>query len=109
MRLYLLLLFLASARACWFQSRNNAVEHLLAYVASEGVDVDVGFTREDISKALLDLPTAASWIAVKVGGAGEIMKRCDLNGDGVVRVEEIVKESDCLNSCWKQMAIKTFL
>ena len=109
MRGLFLLMMLATANACWFQSRKSSVEHLISFAKKQHVDVDTGITESDLVKVMNLIPSSLSWAVGKSGGAASIMKRCDLNGDGVIHAEELWKESECLNSCWKQVAISTFL
>jgi|TARA_B110000914_G_scaffold165698_1_gene146219 hypothetical protein len=106
----LLLVALSGANACWFQKRDKAAKTLVAWVEKRGID---GFGRGanigDIDRAILQLPSGIQWVVKKAGGAQAMFDRCDLNKDGRIKVDEIWQESNCLNSCWKQIAVTTFL
>ena len=106
---FLFLSLLAVSNACWFQSRGSTVRRLVRFASKQGVDIDAGFTAEALDDALRKLPSGISWASTKAGGTAKIMQRCDLDGDGFIRVSELFQESECLDSCWKQVAIASFL
>ena len=109
---YLLVFLLCNVltcQACWFQSREKSVNLISKFARESGFDVARGVSRHDLDKGIALLPTGISYVVSKAGGVQEIMKRCDLNGDGYVHLAEIQVESECLNACWKQIAINTFL
>jgi hypothetical protein len=105
----ILILFLRTANACWFQPRTNAVKKLVAFCKKHHFPVEKGCTIHDLNKAISKLPAAMAWVIKKAEGPEAIMARCDLDGDGKVTLEEIYTESECLNACFKQAAIQTFL
>ena len=82
---------------------------MLVYAAKNGVDLDVGLSEAALGNILDTLPTGIAWAAQKAGGTAAIMRRCDLDNDGFVRGDELLRESACIDSCWKQVAIGTFL
>ena len=100
---------LSTADACWFQKRTAAADKLVAFCKKNHFPVEKGCTKKDMEKAIAKLPKAMAWAVNKADGPVAIMKRCDLNGDGKITLAEIYTESDCLNACWKQLAIQTFM
>ena len=105
----LLLVALSGANACWFQKRDKAAKRLVAWVEKKGINPRFGANIGDIERAILQLPSGIQWVVKKAGGAQAMFDRCDLNKDGRIKVDEIWQESNCLNSCWKQIAVTTFM
>lgn len=110
MRLFvaLLLSLLATCNGCWLQSRVGPVNKLVRYGVKKGENIEDGFNIEHLQRILAHLPSGIAWAVEKAGGATDIMRRCDLNGDGTVHLQELLQDSECLNSCWKQFAINSF-
>ena len=100
---------LTVANACWFQERADAANKIVAFAKKHRFPVEKGCTDKDLTKAIEKLPKAMAWVIKKADGPKAIMARCDLNKDGKITQDEIYMESDCLNACWKQVAIQTFL
>lgn len=105
----LVLSMLNTTDACWFQKRTKAADKVVAFCKKHHFPVEKGCSEKDMNKAIAKLPKTMAWVINKADGPKAIMARCDLNGDGKITREEIYMESDCLNSCWKQIAIQTFM
>lgn len=95
--------------ACWFQSRSTAANTIIAWAKTRGIDVDKGCRKSDLQHGIDRLPSGIAWVVKKAGGVEHIMKRCDLDHNGKITTDELLRESDCLNACWKQVAVTTFL
>ena len=105
----ILLLSTLSCDACWFQGRAKSVNKILDWTKKGGMNIDRGISKAQLQSAISTLPSAIAWAIHKAGGVNDIMKRCDLDGDGIIFAEELIQESDCMNACWKQIAVTTFM
>jgi hypothetical protein len=105
---------LVSTNACWFQSKKSAFRHITHYLKKKGMDGNpwdpsVGITRKALHHVVNDAPGAVKWIIKKVHGVDGVMKDCDANNDGFIYIDEAKKAKHCVDSCWKQLGIQTFL
>jgi hypothetical protein len=99
----------STGEACWFQTRTAAADKVVAFCKKHNFPVEKGCSKHDMNEAISKLPKAMAWVIKKADGPAAIMARCDLDGDGKITKEEIYMESDCLNACWKQIAIVSFM
>jgi hypothetical protein len=105
----LILTALPFTQGCWMMSKPAAIERVRLFITSRGMDPNDGVTIEMIHDVERDLPSGIAWIINKVGGAENIMDRCDLNKDRVIHFDEVLAGEQCMSACWKQTAIRTWL
>lgn len=68
-----------------------------------------GLSKDNIMHAINTAPSAVSWIIKKVNGVKGVLEDCDLNGDEIIHINEARQAKHCADTCWKQVAILTFL
>jgi len=111
-RLLLLVLLLPSVvQGCWFQSKKGAIQRLEGYLLHMRPPRNPanGIRRRDVESVRRNLPPAAKWVVDKIHGVQGVFDDCDTNHDGVIHIMEAYKSPNCAESCWKQVALTTFL
>jgi len=95
--------------ACWFSSKNGAVAKIERYLIKIGHDPKKGLNRGDFRSIVRDAPSGISWAVRKLGSIDGVYARCDQNNDEIVTLDEVRSAPKCLSSCWKTMAISSYL
>ena len=103
MRLLVLLLCMVNAQACWFLSKETALEKITKVLDNRS-SVDRPYIN-DLSKKL---PAIFGW-AVKQIGIESALKDCDENKDGTITLEEMKRMDTCLTDCAKLTIINMVL
>ena len=102
--------FLAcDVEACWFSSKSRAIKHIDEYMHKIGRDPEEGLTRKDFDDIIRDIPSSIRWAVNKLGNIQGVFDRCDYDKDGKIKLSEAKKSKHCIKTCWKQMAIESFL
>lgn len=109
--LLLLVLLLPAVHGCWFQSKKGAIQHLESFLLHMRPPHNPGngLTHRDVESARNNLPAAAKWIVDKIHGVQGVFDDCDTDHDGVIHMLEAYDAPNCAESCWKQVALTTFL
>lgn len=103
------LCLLTATDGCWYQSKKPAVQNVERYLRKVGKEPSKGISRAQLESIAENAPSALGWFIKKVDGVEGVLKDCDIDGDGVIHLEEMMHATQCLNSCWKQIGITTFL
>jgi len=112
MRITHLVIFLLAcvhAEGCWFRSKDSSLNRIKSYMRKIGKKVSHGLDRKDLNDVIRTAPAGVAWAIKKVSGVEGVLKDCDTNHDGVIHFAEAKSSTHCLESCWKQSAILTFL
>lgn len=110
----IILAFCRPACSCWYQSKNKAFNHIHHFLTQHGMNGDpwdptIGITRNCLEQVVHDAPIAVGWLINKVDGVDGVFKHCDTNKDGLIYIEEAREAKYCVDDCWKQMSVQTFL
>ena len=108
-RILPLFLLLATTHACWFSSKSGAIKSIKKYMHKIDRDPEQGLDRIDFDDIIKDIPGSIRWAVRKLGNIDGVFKRCDYDGDGIIKVSEAEKSKHCIEACWKSLAIETFL
>ena len=109
MRLFFFILLLTSTNACWFSSKKGAIKSITKYMHKIGRDPEKGLDRNDFEDIIKDIPGSIRWAVKKLGNIDGVFDRCDADGDGKIKVSEAKESKRCIASCWKSLAIESFL
>lgn len=100
---WLLLTLLPVTDACWFYSKDAAVDKIAKELGGRTyVDRDYVHTLEKT------LPKAVSW-AIEFVGVETAFKDCDANQDGKITLDEARTTDTCLDSCAKLALVNAVL
>ena len=108
----LLLLFLVSSNvstACWLDQKEKSIKRVEWYMRKRGLDPKDGLSRHSIEDAVRTAPSSIRWVIDKVHGVDGVLRDCDLNHDSVIHMDEARLAKHCCDSCFKQLAILSFL
>ena len=100
--------------SCWYQSKKPAFTKIVKFLEKNGADGQpwnrsVGITHRCLEHVVEDAPSVVGWLIKKVHGVDGVFEDCDTNNDGLIFIEEAYKNPHCADSCWKQIAIQTWL
>lgn len=112
MHLRCLLAFLFVSRtvdACWYQSKDPAMRAIETFMHKIKRNIDNGVSRKDLNSVVKNAPSPVGWLIQKIDGVEGILHDCDTNSDGVIYKDEALNAVNCGDSCWKQIAVQTFL
>lgn len=109
LQLCALAVFMRCTDACWYQSKRPALRRVESYMMKNHKDPRNGLSKADLDGVVANLPAAAKWVVGRIHGVAGVMSDCDTNNDGVVHLQEALDARRCADSCWKQIALTTFL
>ncbi len=97
------------SEACWFLSKSTTLKHIESYMQKIGENTDEGVPRNELEIIVRDAPSAVGWLVRKVHGVDGVIRDCDTNQDDVITLNEARQAKHCVDSCWKQVGIRTLL
>lgn len=100
---WLLLTFLPVSNACWFYSKDSAIDKI-----KNKLDGRTYVDRDYIHGLEKSLPKAVAWAIDKIG-VDAAFEDCDANRDGKITLEEMRDTGTCLTSCTKLAVLNTVL
>lgn len=106
---WLVLLFVNPADGCWLSSKEKAVDKIEEYVAHANFNTHDGVTQVELQTGIQSLPPVIAWMLRTFADTDDIFRRCDVNADGTLTMDEIRAAPNCVSSCTKQLAIIRFL
>lgn len=110
----ILSVLVGQGNACWYQSKDKPFRHITSFLKHHGMDgkpwdPSIGITRKCLDHVVKDAPSGIGWLVKKVHGVDGVFNDCDTNGDGLIYIDEARHAKKCVDSCWKHVAVQTFL
>ena len=100
---WLLLAFLPVSNACWFYSKESALDKIKLRLGDRTY-----IDRDYIHMLEKSLPKAVTWAIEKIG-VEAAFEDCDANRDGKITLDEMRDTDTCLTSCTKLAVLNTVL
>jgi len=109
LRLLALFFTIASSEGCWYQSKDGAVKQIERFLKTSVPFPELGVTAKQLGSVMVHAPFAVQWAIERVGAVAGVLRDCDLDGNGIITIDEIYAAETCLDACWKQTAVTLFL